>query len=94
MAELAVSHGVIIDNYTVTTAPDGSSRIKVGNRNLNVSDFLTREMRLPWAESAAILRQSCVRQVGLHPSLAPRAAPSHNLWRKFQDPRKARGGPR
>lgn len=94
LAELSVSHGVIIDKYAVSTAPDGSSRIKVGNRNLNVSDFLTKEMRLPWAESAAILRHSYARQVGLHPSLAPRAAPSQTLWRKFQDERQARGGQR
>lgn len=94
LAELSVSHGVIIDKYAVSTAPDGSSRIKVGNRNLNVSDFLTKEMRLPWAESAAILRQSYARQVGLHPSLAPKAAPTQTLWRKFQDERQARGGQR
>lgn len=94
LAELSVSHGVIIDKYPVTTAPDGSSRIAVGNRNLNVSDFLTKEMRLPWAESAAILRDSYARQVGLHPVHAPRRAPSQPLWRQFQDERNARGGPR
>jgi hypothetical protein len=94
LAELSVSHGVIIDKYAVSFAQDGSSRIKVGNRNLNVSDFLTKEMRLPWAESAAILRRSYARQVGLHPSQAPRGVPSPTLWRKFQDERQARGGQR
>lgn len=94
LAELSVSHGLIIDKYPVNSAADGSSRIKVGNRNLNVSDFLTKEMRLPWAEAAAILRQSYARQGGLQSAHAPRRAPSQTLWRQFQDERNARGGPR
>lgn len=94
LAELSVSHGVIIDKHEVSVAADGSGRIRCGNRNLNVSDFLTKEMRLPWAESAAILRDAYSRQVALHPALAPRQAPSQALWRQFQDERKGRGGQR
>lgn len=94
LAELSVSHGVIIDKYTVSVAADGSGRFRCGNRNLNVSDFLTKEMRLPWAESAAILRDAYSRQVELHPALAPCQAPSQVLWRQFQNERKSRGGQR
>jgi hypothetical protein len=94
LAELSVSHGVIIDKYAVNVAADGSGRIKCGNRNLNVSDFLTKEMRLPWAESAAILREAHARQVALDPARAPRQAPSQALWRQFQDDRRGRGGQR
>lgn len=94
LAELSRSHGLIVDKYQVSTAPDGSARIRCGTRNLNVSDFLTKEMRLPWAESAAILRQAYGRQLDRHPTLAPRLAPSRTLWREFQDARRQRGGPR
>jgi hypothetical protein len=94
LAELSRSHGVIIDKYQVSTAPDGSARIRCGTRNLNVSDFLTKEMRLPWAESAAILRLAYDRQLDRHPSLVPRVAPSRTLWRQFQDARREHGGPR
>lgn len=94
LAELSRSHGLIIDKYQVSTAPDGSGRIRCGTRNLNVSDFLTKEMRLPWAESAAILRQAYDRQLDRHPALAPRLAPSRTLWREFQNARRQRGGPR
>jgi hypothetical protein len=94
LAELSRSHGLIIDKYTVSSAPDGSARIHCGNRKLNVSDFLTREMRLSWAESATILRESHSRQSTMQPMHGPRQAPSPALWRQFQAERKGRGGQR
>jgi hypothetical protein len=94
LAELSVSHGVITDKYTVSVAADGSGRIRCGNRNLNVSDFLTKEMRLPWTDSAAILRNAYSRQTALHPVPAPRQAPAQALWRTFQNERKGQGGRR
>jgi hypothetical protein len=94
LADLSVSHGVLIDKYPVSSSPDGSARIRVGNRNLNVSDFLTKEMRLPWQEAASILRQSYSRQVEQRPVNDPRRAPSQALWREFQEERNARGGQR
>jgi hypothetical protein len=92
LAELARSHRVIMEKYAVSTAPDGSARIRCGTRNLNVSDFLTREMRLPWNEVARILRHSYGRQLDRHPSAAPRTAPDRILWRQFQEQRRERGG--
>jgi len=94
LADLSVSHGVLIDKYPVSSSSDGSDRIRVGNRNLNVSDFLTKEMRLPWQEAASILRQSYSRQVEQRPVNDPRRAPSQALWREFQEERNARGGQR
>jgi predicted transcriptional regulator len=94
LADLSVSHGVLIDKYSVSSSTDGSDRIRVGNRNLNVSDFLTKEMRLPWQEAAAILRESYARQAEQHPVSDPRRAPLQALWREFQDERNARGGQR
>ncbi|CAM2158858.1 hypothetical protein PT2222_540005 [Paraburkholderia tropica] len=44
---LARSHGLIASKYEVTKGRDGSDRIQCGVRNLNVSDFLTKEMHLP-----------------------------------------------
>lgn len=94
LGELSVSHGLIIDKYAVSVAIDGSGRIKCGNRNLNVSDFLTKEMRLSWAESATILRAAYTHQIDKYPARAPRQAPSQALWRQFQDYRRSRGGQR
>lgn len=92
LAELSRSHGVIVTMYQVTAAADGSARIRAGNRNLNVCDFMTKEMRLPWAEAATILRHSYSRQVDRHPEVAPKMPPSPTLWRQFQDQRRERGG--
>lgn len=92
LAELSRSHGVMIDKYQVIQAPDGSARIRCGTRNLNVADYLTKEVRLPWAEAATILRHSYSRQLDRHPETAPRYAPDRVLWRQFQDQRRARGG--
>lgn len=92
LAELSRSHGVIVTKYQVTAAADGSARIRAGNRNLNVCDFMTKEMRLPWAEAATILRHSYSRQVDRHPEVAPKVPPSPTLWRQFQDQRRERGG--
>jgi hypothetical protein len=92
LAELSRSHGVLVDKYQVIEAPDRSHRIRCGTRNLNVGDFLTKEVRLPWAEAATILRHSYSRQLDRHPQTPPRFAPNRALWRQFQDQRRARGG--
>jgi hypothetical protein len=92
LAELSRSHGVMVDKYQVIQASDGSARIRCGTRNLNVCDYLTKEVRLPWAEAATILRHSYGRQLDRHPETAPRFAPDRALWRQFQDQRRARGG--
>ncbi|GJJ05669.1 hypothetical protein RugamoR64_62070 [Duganella rhizosphaerae] len=94
LADLSQSHGVLLDKYEVIKAPDGSARIVCGNRKLNVSDFLTREMRLSWNDAAAILRDSYGRQESMEPVRGARLAPSSALWRQFQNERKRLGGQR
>jgi len=94
LADLSRSHGVILDKYEVTNASDGSARIICGNRKLNVSDFLTREMRLSWSEAASILRDSYARQEDMQPVQGVWLAPSSGLWRQFQNERKRIGGQR
>lgn len=94
LADLSRSHGVLLDKYEVTKAPDGSARIICGNRKLNVSDFLTREMRLSWSEAASILRDSYGRQEDMQPVQGVWLAPSSGLWRQFQNERKRLGGQR
>ncbi|WP_283392622.1 LPD7 domain-containing protein [Photobacterium phosphoreum] len=73
LESLSISHGLIKEKYEVTTAKDGSHRIKCGNRNFNVSDFLTKEMNMPWKEAKRYLEN--------HTSLEYRKtpAPSKNI---------------
>jgi hypothetical protein len=92
LAELSRSHGVMPDKYQVTQAADGSARIRCGARNLNVADFMTKEMRLPWSEAATILRHSYGRQVDRHPAMPPHMPADRALWRQFQDERRGRAG--
>lgn len=54
---LSVSHGLIKEKYQITTGKDGLPRIKCGNRNLNVSDFLTKEMNMTWKEAKSYLEK-------------------------------------
>ncbi|MFC7650773.1 LPD7 domain-containing protein [Pseudoduganella danionis] len=87
LAHLSKSHGVIVEKYEVTRGKDGSERIKCGNRNLNVSDFLTKEMSLPWKDAAPILREVYAAQRGRVHHQA-KQAPNRELWAKYQDWKK------
>lgn len=52
---MKLTHGLNPDHYAVTRVKDGSPRIRTGATNLNVSDFLTKHMNMPWSEAKAIL---------------------------------------
>lgn len=80
---LSKSHGVIPDKYEVTKGKDGADRIKAGTRNLNVSDFLTQEMRLSFSEAAPILRKAYAAQQGKELTQA-KATPRRELWEAFR----------
>lgn len=84
LAELSQSHGVIPDKYQVTKSRDGGDRIKAGTRNLNVSDFLTREMNISWQDAAEILRNSYARQCAREPAQETKRAPRRELWEAFR----------
>ncbi|TFW28466.1 LPD7 domain-containing protein [Duganella callida] len=84
LAELSQSHGVIPEKYEVTKAKDGSDRIKCGARNLNVSDFLTKELSMPWKDAEKTLRESYGRQTGRQLQRDHRQEPRRQLWAEFQ----------
>jgi hypothetical protein len=88
LAALSHSHGLVVDKYQITKGRDGSDRIQAGSRHLNVSDFLTKEMNLPWSEAAQLMREQYRAQTGLDPAHAPRRTPEQDLWSEFQSFRK------
>lgn len=83
LAHVGRTHGVIAEKYEVTKAKDGTDRIKCGTRNLTVSDFLTKEMNLPWKEAAPVLRASYAEQMGKEPP-RERHAPKRDLWAEYR----------
>jgi len=88
LAHLSKTHGVIPEKYEVTKGKDGGDRIKAGSRNLNVSDFLTQEMRLSFTEAAPILRQVYAAQQGRELAEA-RPTPRRELWQAFREAQPA-----
>jgi hypothetical protein len=86
---LAQSHGLIVEKYEVAKGRDGGDRIRCGTRHLNVSDFLTKEMRLPWSDAAALMREAYTRQKDRAPAYVRPRQPKRQLWAEFQAHRKA-----
>lgn len=89
LAALAHSHGLIVEKYSIGKGTDGGDRIRAGSRDLNVSDFLTKEMNLSWEEAAQLLRDTYRAQTGHDPAHAPRRTPERDLWGEFQQWRSA-----
>lgn len=83
LTHVAISHGVIADKYEIVKAKDGSDRIRCGKRNLNVSDFLTQELNLSFAEAAPILREAYAAQLTDQHAHA-RAAPTKSMWQDYR----------
>lgn len=84
LAHLSRTHGVTPDKYQVEKAQDGTDRIRAGTRRLNVSDFLTKELHLPWKEAAPILREAHAAQLGQEREPLPRRAADRQLWQEFK----------
>ncbi|MFV8598471.1 LPD7 domain-containing protein [Ralstonia pseudosolanacearum] len=82
---LSRTHGLIVDKYAITKGADGGDRIRVGTRNLNVSDFLTKELNLSWADAAQLLRTTYRAQTGraIDAPSPQRPEPTPALWREF-----------
>jgi Large polyvalent protein-associated domain 7 len=83
LAELSNSHGVRPEKYRITIGRDGASRIRAGARHLNVSDFLTKELHLPWRDASDILRGSYQRQISGAALPMARELPRAALWREY-----------
>jgi|CXWL01.1.fsa_nt_gi hypothetical protein len=90
LAEVSQSHGVVVGKYRVFQVPDGSSRIECGSRHLNVSDFLTKELRLAWSDAAKILQESYAAQQRGEPTPPSPQDPRPSLWIEFSVERKLR----
>lgn len=60
---LSHSQGLNPDVYLVAEAKDGTPRIQCGSRALTPSDFLMKELGLPWKEAAPILRLAYEQQI-------------------------------
>jgi hypothetical protein len=63
LISLSKSHGLMIEKYSIHKGKDGSDRILAGKHHHNVSDFLTKEMNLPWVEASTLLRKVYAEQV-------------------------------
>jgi hypothetical protein len=84
LAAVSRTHGVMPEKYEVTKGKDGSDRIRCGSRNLNVTDFLTQEMHLPWREAAPILHRTYAEQTGREAPHQARSAPHRDLWTDYR----------
>lgn len=84
LGSLSHTHGLNPELYQLTKGKDGTPRIQCGSRALTPSDFLTKELGLPWRDSASILRKTYEHQIGDKVMTAQgRAAPSP-LWREMK----------
>ena len=84
LATVSRTHGVMPDKYEVTKGKDGGDRIRCGRRNLNVSDFLTQELHLPWRDAAPILQQTYAEQIGHAAPQQARPAPRRDFWAEYR----------
>lgn len=94
LAELSHSHGVRPEKYGLATARDGTSRIRAGARHLNVSDFLTKELHLPWKDASEILRGSYQRQLAGASLPLTKELPRAALWLEYTTERDLLRGAR
>ena len=81
---LSHSHGINPARYQVATAKDGTPRIQCGSRALSPSDFLLKELGLPWREAAPILRTTYEHQLGKRVTPARAASTRNSLWLEFK----------
>ena len=84
LASLSHTHGLNPSLYQVTTAKDGTPRIQCGSRALTPSDFLTKELGLPWKEAAPILRQTYEHQLGKKVTTGRGKSAVSPLWQQFK----------
>lgn len=83
LAAVSHSHGVDSDKYVITSGQDGGDRIRCGSRQLNVSDFLTKELHVPWREAEPLLQRVYAAQLA-KASVPVRRAPTGELWREYR----------
>ncbi len=89
LSRLSHTHGVMPEKYPVVKAGDGGDRIQCGTRKLNVADFLTKELHLPWPEAQTILREAYAAQLAATPA-QPRTEIREHFWQSYRDTWPAR----
>jgi len=65
---LATEKGLELSKYKITEGKDGTPRILCGQRNLNVADFMTKEMHMPWclaSDFLCLIYSQQVRDLGI-----------------------------
>lgn len=62
LSVLKDEYGLNPEHHPVTFAKDGSARINAGKQNLNVSDFLTKHMNIPWDDAKSMLKNCYAEQ--------------------------------
>lgn len=91
LARLSHTHGVVPEKYPVRKGEDGGDRIQCGRRKLNVADFLTKELHLPWPDAQTILLDTYAAQkAGSTQRLRPETR-SH-FWEAYRQTWPARRG--
>ncbi len=81
---LSHSHGLNPDVYQVVAAKDGTPRVQCGTRALSPSDFLMKELGLPWKEAAPILRRVYEQQIKREITKPRGKDAATKLWKAFQ----------
>lgn len=84
LVALSKSHGVMLEKYSIAKAKSGEDRIRCGTRNLNASDFLTKELHLPWVQAEQILREQYAHQRTNTCPPKPHQEPQMDLWQCFK----------
>lgn len=90
LMRLSHANGVILEKYKIekyrftTKGKQGGDRIRCGNRNYNVSDFLTKELHIPWAQASVILKDTYEAQMSYRNTVQARAKPDASIWRMYQ----------
>ncbi|MBS1169988.1 MAG: hypothetical protein H6R01_906 [Burkholderiaceae bacterium] len=84
LAYLSHTHGEMPEKYSISKGKDGSDRIQCGSRKWNVSDFLTKERHLTWAEAESILRTVYAAQLN-DKQIQKRSLPGKELWLTYRN---------
>ncbi len=85
LAYVQNKYGVDPSLHPISTAKDGSPRIKAGKYNYNVSDFLTKHIGLSWAETSETLDYLYQEQLIGNRKKPKSMIHQTNDWRTFRD---------
>lgn len=77
------THGLSSDKYSVSKAKDGADRIRCGNRNYSVTDFLTKELNFSWPEAGEYILSEFSRQQSKG-DLHLQVTPALDYWAEFR----------